>query len=57
MRGKRGPKSVRAAVGFMTSHLIFSLYYRSLLPQIRNGSANSARCIVDMGACWRRGRA
>ena len=28
-----------AAVDIMTSQLIFSLYYRSLLPQISNGSA------------------
>ena len=87
-----------AAVGIMTSHLIFSLYYRSLLPPNAPGvgeecevycgycrrtvrvvlwilSANSARlgwryddddddgrlrfarCIVEMGDCWRRGRA
>ena len=48
------PKSVRAAVGFMTSQLIFSSYYRSHVPQIRNGSVKE--CEVDMGDCWRRGR-
>ena len=25
--------------------------------QMHQGSANSARCIVEMGDCWRRGRA
>ena len=33
------PYEEGAAVGFMTSHLLLSLYYRSLLPQMRNGSA------------------
>ena len=36
----------------VTPHIIGHIY-----PQMRKGSAKSARCIVDMGACWRRGRA
>ena len=33
------PYEEGAAVDIMTSQFIFSLYYRSLLPQMRNGSA------------------
>ena len=36
----------------VTPHIIGHIY-----PQMRKGSGKSARCIVDMGACWRRGRA
>ena len=36
----------------VTPHIIGHIYL-----QMRKGSANSARCIVEMGDCWRRGRA
>ena len=36
----------------VTPYIIADMY-----PQMHQGSANSARCIVEMGDCWRRGRA
>ena len=39
MHGMTPPYEEGAAVDIMTSQFIFSLYYRSLLPQMRNGSA------------------
>ena len=38
-----------AAVDIMTSQLIFSLYYRSLLPQMRNGSAKVCEVYCGYG--------
>ena len=35
----------------VTPHIIVHIYL-----QMHQGSANSARCIVDMGDCWRRVR-
>ena len=40
------PNSGRAAVGFMTSQLIFSLYYRSHVPPIQEGVGEGVRGVV-----------
>ena len=40
------PNSGRAAVGFMTSQLIFSLYYRSHVPPNQEGVGEGLRGVV-----------
>ena len=54
MRRKRGPKCtmLKDRDYDVTPYIIAHMY-----PQMHQGSANSARCIVEMGDCWRRGRA
>ena len=54
LRRKRGPKCtmLKDRDYDVTPYIIAHMY-----PQMHQGSANSARCIVEMGDCWRRGRA
>ena len=53
MRGKCLPKStmLKDRDYDVTPYIIAHMY-----PQMHQGSANSARCIVDMGDCRRRVR-